>query len=240
MPFPLAHPAAVLPFRRSRLRWLNFPALVIGSVVPDAGYIIRSIDSHEFWGSMMFGLPAGGLMLAAFYALRIPFISVLPARIKRSVRPICKRPIGPLWVVVLSLLIGIWTHVLWDSVTHTDGWIVEHVPILLTPVLQFNGRTARVCTILWYASSFIGTGLLFLSFEKWKQGLLAGETTGGRGRSMLQDAILAAILVVPISLIHHLIRNPIGYVMTAGFSLCLGFVFVVKMANAGASGRRPD
>ena len=44
MPFPLAHPAAVLPFRRYCSRWLNFPALVIGSLVPDLGYLFPPIQ----------------------------------------------------------------------------------------------------------------------------------------------------------------------------------------------------
>jgi hypothetical protein len=45
-----------------------------------------------------------------------------------------------------------------DSFTHSDGWIVGHLSILQMPVFIFAGRTARVCHVLWYASSFAGAG----------------------------------------------------------------------------------
>jgi hypothetical protein len=38
MPFPLAHPVAVLPFRRYCPRFFSLPALVAGSLVPDYGH----------------------------------------------------------------------------------------------------------------------------------------------------------------------------------------------------------
>jgi hypothetical protein len=132
---------------------------------------------------------------------------------------------------VLSLLVGIYTHIVWDSVTHTDGWIVAHIPILLTPILRFYGRTARLCTLFWYISSFLGAGWLFLAFEKWKHSALApAGQISGNGKDTLQDAIFLSILVVAVSLVHHLIRNPIGYVMTAAFCLFLGVLFIVRIA----------
>jgi hypothetical protein len=54
MPFTLAHAAAVLPFRPYCPRVLSFPALVVGSVAPDAGYWSGPLDlkriSHSFAG----------------------------------------------------------------------------------------------------------------------------------------------------------------------------------------------
>jgi hypothetical protein len=99
-------------------------------------------------------------------------------------------------------------------------------------VLQFDGRTARVCNLLWYASSIVGAGWLFLAFEKWKHRVVAAESgIDGSGKDMVQDAIFLAILVVPVSLIHHLVRNPIGFVMTGAFCLFLGLLFIVRMAD---------
>ena len=121
MAFPLAHPAAVLPLRR--IKWLSFPALVIGAVVPDLGYLVFQLNdfSHQALGSIVFGLPVGGLILAAFYGARTPVVARMPRARRRSVLPVCERPLGPLWIAVLSLLIGIWTHVIWDSFTTMDG-----------------------------------------------------------------------------------------------------------------------
>src|ERR1051326_3658055 len=136
MAFPLAHPAAVLPFRRRSLKWLNFPALVIGTLVPDLGYLFPggSDLSHEFLGSLIFGVPVGCLILAAFYAIRMHLVARMPAALKRSLVPVCQRPPGPVLIILLSLVIGLWTHVLWDSVTHPDGWLVEHVAFLSTQI----------------------------------------------------------------------------------------------------------
>src|SRR5512146_2649358 len=74
MPFPLAHPAAILPFRRYCPCWLNFPALVVGSLVPDLSYCSGNIRldelAHRPEGAVIFALPAGLLCLAVFYAFR--------------------------------------------------------------------------------------------------------------------------------------------------------------------------
>src|ERR1039458_6493774 len=77
MAFPLAHPAAVLPLRRYCPIWLSFPALVIGSLSPDAGYCLGDLGgldwgtfSHGLLGSVAFCLPVGIVMLALFYGLR--------------------------------------------------------------------------------------------------------------------------------------------------------------------------
>ena len=235
MPFPLAHPAAVLPFRRHCSKWLNFSALVVGTLVPDIGYLFREGGSlsHHAFGSILFGLPGGLLILTAFYAVRKPLVVRMPERVRRSLLPFCKHAPGPVWVAVLSLVIGIWTHVLWDSVTHTDGWLVEHIPVLFLPVFHFDGRTARVCTVLWYGSSFVAVGWLFMAFEKWRQNTITPVCGNlGTGKRIVQDAIVVAILVIPISLAHHLIRSPLGSVLATGFCLSLGILFIWKMAVA--------
>ena len=233
MPFPLAHPAAVLPFRR--FKGLNFSALVIGTLVPDTGYLSRegSRLSHDAVGSILFGLPVGLLILTAFYAFRTSLVVRMPQGVRRSLLPFCRRAPGPVWIAVLSLVVGIWTHVLWDSVTHTDGWLVEHIPVLFLPVFHFDGRTARVCTVLWYGSSFVAVGWLFVAFEKWRHNAIT--TVGGNvaaGKRILQDAIVAAILVIPMSLAHHLIRSPLESALATGFCLSLGILFLWKMAVA--------
>jgi hypothetical protein len=210
MPFPLAHPAAVVPLRRYCPQWLNFPALVIGSLTPDASYVLGeragAIFGHNLPGTVAFCLPVGLVLVALFYGLRARVVSVLPAPYPRAFLPLCQRPVGSLWLVVLSLLIGAWTHLLWDSFTHTDGWCVRHLPVLQCAVFSVGSRTARVCHLLWYGCSFAGVIWLFLVFEKWKQACVNGGS-GAPGRAVLRDAVLVAVLVLPIELAHHLVRS---------------------------------
>ena len=87
MPFPLAHPAAVLPFRRWCPRFLSLPALVVGSVCPAAAYAIPWWDlatrAHQVIGSMLFCMPLGLLAIWLFYRVRLPLLLVI---ILRTVR----------------------------------------------------------------------------------------------------------------------------------------------------------
>jgi len=238
MPFPLAHPTAVLPLRRYCVRWLNFPSLVIGSLVPDTAYLLRqeniSTLSHQILGSVAFGLPAGFLMLAALYILRRPAVEMLPDRARWLFLSLCERPVGPLWLAAVSLMIGIWTHVFWDSCTHNDGWIVGHLSILQTPVLNFAGRTARVCHVIWYASTIAGVGWLFMEFERWKWSKVP-ERSRIHARGEIRSAILLSILVVPVSLVRHLFHGPVGFILTAVLCSLLVVVFAVKMTRTRRS-----
>jgi hypothetical protein len=245
MPFPLAHPAAVMPLRRYCPRWLNFPALIIGSMIPDAGYLFgeKGADefSHRFLGSFGFCLPAGILMVALFYWLRAPLVRILPASYQRALLPVCQRPRDSLWAIVISLLIGAWTHLLWDSFTHTTGWFAQHLPVLQSQVALVAGRQARVCHLLWYGCSFAGVVWLIVLFERWKQACV-GAGAGARGTAVMRDAVLVAILAVPVELVHHLVRlNKLGLCLLAVACalLLLGIVLIVATTRKDPTATAP-
>jgi hypothetical protein len=236
MPFPLAHPAAVLPLRRYCPRWLSFPALVIGSVTPDASYCLGEkaggAFGHSLLGSVAFCLPVGIVLVALFYGLRSPVVRMLPAPYQQAFLPLCRRPLGSLWVVVISLLIGAWTHILWDSFTHKEGWCVQHLPVLQCVVISVGSHTARVCHLLWYGCSFAGVIWLFLAFEKWKQACVNGHA-GAPGKAVLRDAVLVAVLVLPIELAHHLVRsNKPWLLLIVGLCALPVLAVVLKLGHA--------
>jgi hypothetical protein len=229
MPIPLAHPSVVLPLRRYCPRWLSLPALVIGSMAPDAGYLFDDPGlgglSHEFFGSIAFAVPVGILSLAILFGLRKRVVALLPEPQRQTYEPLCRRPLGPIWIIALSLVIGIWSHVIWDSFVHVDGWVVERLPLLQTPVIQYSGRTARVSHVLWYGSSFAGVVAVFLALENWKRGT---SPSVAFDKAMLRDAFVVALLIMPISLIHHIFNDGfIGIALTAALCalLVLKFVF---------------
>lgn len=82
MPWTFAHPAAVLALRRYCPRYLNFSALVVGSLSPDLGYYLDLFATakfaHSFTGSLLVCLPLGILLMAVLFLLRKPFWFVLP------------------------------------------------------------------------------------------------------------------------------------------------------------------
>ena len=244
MPFPLAHPAAVLPLRRYCPRWLSFPALVVGCLTPDAGYLFGEGTggalSHRPLGSITFCLPAGIVLMLLFYVFRSPAVRMLPAPYQQALIPLCQRPPASIWTMVISLLIGAWSHLLLDSVTHGEGWVAEHLPPLQSLVLTVGGHSARACHLLWYACSFAGIIWLFLAFEKWKRARVYGGAHLRR-REVLRDAILVAILVLPIELVHHLVRQQkAGLYLVAGLCALPAVGIALKVRSAHKSGAAPD
>jgi len=169
MPFPLAHPAAVLPLKRFCPQRLNFAALVIGSLCPDVGYCFGNGDfSHTFFpGSFAFCLPVGLLLLAGFYLVRTPVAAILPAGLRQAFLPPCQRPVGSWFVIVLSLLVGVWTHLFLDSMTHEDGWVVERLPFLrgTLPLIWPGGLAGHEA--LYMGLTLFGVFWVALSYWSW-------------------------------------------------------------------------
>ena len=231
MPFPLAHPAAILPFRRYCPRPLSFPALVLGSLVPDVGYFFEGTGvedfSHSFPGSFGFCLPVGLVLLGLFYFLARVFAKYLPGSPPRIFQPLSHRRAGAALAIIVSLLIGIWTHLLLDSLTHKDGWAVQHLPLLQKTITQFDGRNVRVCHLLWYGGSCLGVAWLYLAFRASQAGQ-SPQGPIGSWQSRVLEAGLVASLVLPIELAHHLVRGFAGDALVAFLSLALVIGILVR------------
>jgi len=229
VPFTLAHPAAVLPLRRYCPRVLSLPGLIIGSLTPDVAYLFdegkASHFSHGLLGSVVFCLPVGLLMFGAFYLLRRRVVKLLPPVYRRVLVPACERPLGPLWVIPVSVLLGAWTHIFWDSFTHNEGWFVQHLSFLQMPLMTRGSRTARVCHVLWYGCSVAGVAWLLVAFERWKQAC-AGRSAGGLGLAVLRDVALAVLFVLPLGLVHHFVRGNFGVLLIVVLGAMLASAFV--------------
>ncbi len=237
MPFPLAHPAAILPLRRLCPRYLSFPALVMGSMVPDAGYFSGRLRleelSHSFVGSFAFALPVGVVALLLTYggrafALR-RFVPASPLTLLLRDWPALGNPA----VVLLSLLLGAWTHLFLDSFTHRSGWLVQHVPFLQLSLMSVAGRSVRVCSILWYACSFAGIALVFVAFWNWQRTLSAGSPAALPHRANWTAALLVAGAVLPIEVVHHLVRNWVGMLLVALMTLSLLLLVCWRTTRGG-------
>ena len=173
MPFPLAHPAAVLPFRR--FRHLNFSALSIGAITPDLSYCFERDDlrafAHTIRGCFGFALPVGWLAVLIFQAVRDPVVKLLPAPHRQALLRSFRKP-DPAWFAVpLSVIIGAATHVFWDALTHTNGWFVERSSFLQMELFTMDGRQFRMCRLLWHISTWAGLFFLWRAYlqtlKKW-------------------------------------------------------------------------
>ena len=146
VPFTPTHIAAVLPalpWVRRRFggnRSVPVSALVIGSMIPDAGVFLPDVidygRTHSVGGLFTLCLPLGMAAFVAWeYFVKAPLIDLAP----RWVRERANGPRGAtqppltlrtaLWAVAFTL-IGAASHVFWDSFTHADRWGVRALPIL--------------------------------------------------------------------------------------------------------------
>jgi len=199
MPFPLAHPAAVLPLRR--FRHLNSSALLIGAVTPDLSYCVEGHDldvfAHTIRGCFGFSLPVGWLAVLIFQTVRDPLVNRLPAPHRQALLRSFRKP-APAWLAVpLSVLIGAATHVFWDAFTHERGWIAERSSFLQIELFTVGGHHLRICRLLWHISTWAG---LFLLCRAYRQTLK--QWTGSAQFFVPEErqryALWAAILSLPL------------------------------------------
>jgi Domain of unknown function (DUF4184) len=173
MPFTFAHPAAVLPLRR-RFKSLQTVPLIVGSVAPDLPYFIPArltrvtLETHSFSGSFWVDIPIGMLVLLFGFLFRRPLVALLTPRARalclQSVEHFKDQPLH--WVLApFAILVGTWTHLLWDSFTHDNGWMVRRVAALSAPI-TLGAYTGSVCHVLQYLCSIAGLAILAIWFRR--------------------------------------------------------------------------
>ena len=170
MPFTVSHAAAVLPLHRLSRNLLPMSALMIGSMAPDFGYFFSLESSrlvtHSFMGLLTFSLPVG-LCVWLFYVhvLEKATITLLgDSWHTRFARTAATTPklIGR---ACIAIVVGAFTHLLWDSFTHRGTFATDAVPALLSPMPGLSWMP--VYHFLHGLSSVVGLVVLAL----WAHGL---------------------------------------------------------------------
>lgn len=169
MPFTGSHPAAVLPLIR-----LGLPpsALVIGSMAADLPYYlpipVDSTTTHSATGVLGVDLLIGLLSLVVWQTLVAPLaVAVAPSALRARLPPAAarwwlpgdlRRPL----LVVVALVAGAATHVIWDEFTHIGRFGYRHLPWLAEQHGPLAGyRWAQ------YGSGVVGAVLILLALQRW-------------------------------------------------------------------------
>jgi uncharacterized protein DUF4184 len=162
MPFTVSHAAAVLPFRKLGLVWSAF---IIGSMAPDFPYIIGNVQyrgfGHRFPGIIWFTIPAALFALWMFHnIIKRPIVGMMPVGVQvRLQGDLRSFPFGGAkrFVAILAAIaLGIATHIIWDSITHSYTWTYDHFAWLRGWVhVPFIG-IMPVASALQYGSSVFG------------------------------------------------------------------------------------
>lgn len=163
MPFTLAHPAAILPLRR----YGDLSALVIGSMVPDTGYLLlleipRQL-THGLEALLTFCLPAGILMYLLYHrVLREPFLALAPDGVRLRLAEHSELPASWRgWMrVAVSLVLGAATHLAWDGLAQTKGWFEAVFPSTAGMWFSVQGRGVDWYFALRHGSTVFGLALL--------------------------------------------------------------------------------
>jgi hypothetical protein len=151
-----SHLAPVLPLKLWRPHWFDGVALATGAVAPDVGYLFTGtalapgLRTHSLGGLLWWCLPVA-LGYAWLVRRVIAGIAVhLPGR--RLFGWPDHAALGgirhPWQVTVCSALIGAFSHVAWDRITHSDRW-----PRLLG-IADFHALTGLYW---WQVSDMVGT-----------------------------------------------------------------------------------
>jgi Domain of unknown function (DUF4184) len=202
MPFTLAHGAAALPFRRSRL---EISALLTGCFTPDFMYFLRLAlrghFGHTLPGLFLFDLPAGLAALFLFHAYaKQPLSLFLPAGIRARLTPGAKRyafgPPARFALIALSILVGAATHILWDSFTHRDYWPYLHWGFLRQRVQLPLAGPVPTYELLQHGSTLAGLTVLAIWVFLWYRSTQPANEPPAHSYSPSQR--LAILVIVPL------------------------------------------
>lgn len=215
MPFTPAHAVVALPFVRTPL----LPAAVaVGAMAPDLPLFLRGtpLTYQVTHTNLVVTVVLAFVLLAGWYLVLRPAVReliprVLAARLPREwdagglsvIRTVSaprERAAHPIWgdavrfpiLLVVSLLIGALSHVVWDAFTHEGRWGVQLVPVLAA-------QWGPLCGYKWlqHGSSIVGVTALAI----W--GLIRLARSGGGGavdRSLPNGVRWAWWLSLPVIL----------------------------------------
>jgi hypothetical protein len=213
MPFTLAHAAAALPLRRTRLVW---SALVIGTFAPDLEYfILLSPDNrygHTLTGAILLSLPLALLTLWLFHRfVKAPLIDLLPECIRGRLDSNRSEfhflgPVRFLWIVV-SILLGIATHVLWDSFTHANTFFYRHWQTLREPIRVPVLRMIPLYKLLQHGSTIFGLAALSIWFLLWYRKNQVSTFHGTRNRMSTPQKVWLLTVITTVASLGAALRS---------------------------------
>jgi hypothetical protein len=224
MPFTFFHPAIILPLTTLRRRWFSSTGLIIGSLTPDFEYFIRmkvqSKYSHTLHGLLWFDLPLGILLCFIYHNLiRNAFIHNSPTFLKKRLLAFNSFD----WTdyfrsnylgVIVSILLGAFSHLFWDSFTHEGAFFVTRLSFLEIS-LAFGKYRFPVYKICQHLSSAFGALVIIAAIITLKQYPVNSEK---RIYIYWLLIILITLLIVILRLASGLNLNQYGTLSVTGIS----------------------
>lgn len=168
MPWTFSHPAAIVPISRLSKNKLPLIPLAIGSCSPDFGYYLNewvlAARTHDFISSLTTILPVCLVMFAVIILLRDAILFLLPKRLSKVIEihiPSVGIPnLQTVFFTILAIIVGIYSHILWDSFTHNPNYFKDWWPFINAKI-TLNAFEIRLYKLLQHTSTIVGISLIF-------------------------------------------------------------------------------
>ena len=144
--------------------------LIIGSMTPDFEYFLRmrvySSYSHTWLGLFWFDLPLTIILAFIFHSIvRDKLIDNVPDFLSKRILVFknfnwTKHFRENVLVVLVSCVIGIASHILWDGFTHWNGQFVQVIDVL-QKTFTFAGHSIPAYKLVQHTSTIVG-GLIII------------------------------------------------------------------------------
>ncbi len=235
MPYTVSHAIISLPvcsFTRNKIPLFS---VIVGSISPDFPYLLvlspTHAPGHSVLGVLIYCLVPSLIVLFFWYRwFEIPTLNLfhLPKRQRRFTA-------NSYFLIIIGVLIGAYSHVLWDATSHSYGAIVVandfmHREIFSLPLYKWNQ----------YASGVLGLILLALwyvySVFKNRQNAYQGHFVIGAGIyavSILSFVVLANVIHGSQALSEYAVHSAVG-VLSGGmvgaiiYSLIAHLPFILR------------
>ena len=198
--------------------------------------------SHGVPALFWFCLPIGlGAYLLFHLVIKAPLLGLLPTAVVRRLDKVAgeagRLPHVSWALVVLSLLLGSVTHLLWDAFTHENGLAVQSFPILRTRIFSAAGSSVVTYKLLQHASTVLGLLVVACWTERW----LRRQPVGHEPRLVLDPSqrmvsicvlfgipVLVGIVVLVSRLQFPVTAFVVRYTVRSGVRYC-GFALAVML-----------
>jgi hypothetical protein len=224
MPFTFSHPALVLPLINKRWKLFSATGLVIGSIIPDFESFIRlnvnKPHSHTWLGMFWFDLPLAVITAFVFHnVVRDALILNLPDFIGGKFA----RYLGYDWneafkrnciPILISMLIGIFSHLAWDSFTHLN---LAYPGINASKTLVFNTTLHALLQDSSSVAGIIISAWYVVRLPNQYDANVAGEGPASGAAETAEKVLYWLLATVATSLILYILlnryRHPINIIL---------------------------
>jgi hypothetical protein len=196
-------------------------------MVPDFEYFLRFSPrggfGHTLPGVFLFDLPVGFIALWLFHAyVKQPLYLWLPDPVRRRVQPganaLPVRNFAQFLLVLLSILVGVATHILWDSFTHRGFWLYAHWQFLHRTIQLPGGFQLEYLRVIQHVSTVLGAVVLLLWFRGWfrRTAPKYPDTTSERKKNPRRALVVICIVALLAAVLRGLLSFGFGAPQSIG------------------------